>query len=149
MREIVSESRRDTQWGLTQHCTFYLSWPTATVVSSKPSHGSSLGLHCFSFCLWWDDTLCGGGKSFITVYLLHAWTILKLCVGQTPGEGGRWGYCQQCEQHQYRLPLHGQVPHHYLGDLLTRIPHVWAVKSLLRLPIGRYIYPQHIECIQM
>lgn len=97
----VKQSHRVTNWflqlsagqmhkyGLVQCCTGYLSWSTGRVVWSKPSHGSSPRLYCLSFCLWWDDMLRGGGRSFITVYLLHAWTILKLCVGQTPAETGR------------------------------------------------------------
>lgn len=73
----------------------------------------------------------------------------KAVCGPDPRWDWSWNYCRRCEQHQYRLPLYGQVPHHYLGDLLTRIPHSWAVKSLWRLPIGRYFYPQHHECTQM
>lgn len=85
----VQQKQHDVTGTFIQPCAGYLSWPIATVVWSKPSHGSSLGFHCLSFCLWWDDLLRGGGESFITVYLLHAWPTLKLCVGRTPVETGR------------------------------------------------------------
>lgn len=41
---------------------------------------------CLSVC---GETPCcvGGGQSFLAVYLLHAWTVWKLCVGQTPRRG--------------------------------------------------------------
>lgn len=57
----------------------------------------------------------------------------KAVCGPDPRWDWSWNYCQQCEQHQYHLPLYGQVPHHYLGDLLTRIPHLWAVKKPVTL----------------
>lgn len=53
----------------------------------------------------------------------------KAVCGPDPRWDWWWNYCQRCEQHQYHLPWYEQVPHHYLGDLRTRIPYVWAVKK--------------------
>ena len=57
----------------------------------------------------------------------------KAVCGPDPRWDSWWNYCHQCEQHQYHLPLYRQVPHHYLGDLLTRIPHLWGVLKLMPL----------------
>lgn len=69
------------------------------------------------------------GQSFITVYLRHARTVPKLCVGQTPAETDRGTTVSSVNKRQCDLLLDGQVPHHYLGDLPTRIPCVSAVKT--------------------
>lgn len=131
---ILRTEETSSKWGLEQYCAGYLSWAAGIVVlfQSLPMD-HHLGFIVFlSVC--GETTRCvGGGQSFITVYLLHAWTILRLCVGQTPGETGRWNYCQRRGQHQYCLPLCGQVPDHYLGDLRTRIPLVWAVQMPVTL----------------
>ena len=113
------------------HCIGYLSWPIARVAWSKPSHGSSLASHCFSFCLWWDDLLLWGRQELHRCLPSPCSDYTKAVCGPDPRRDRSWNYCQQCEQRQSHLPLYGQVPPHYLGDWLTRIPHVWAVKCLV------------------
>lgn len=80
--------------------------------------------HHFGFIVFLSvcgETPCcvGGGQSFLAVYLLHAWTVWKLCVGQTPAEAGSWNYCLRCMLQQHHLMLNAQVLHHYLCELLS------------------------------
>lgn len=58
----------------------------------------------------------------------------KAVCGPDPRWDQSWNYCHQCEQHRSHLPVFGQVPHHYLADLLPRIPRVWAVKKKAHNP---------------
>lgn len=72
----------------------YLSWPPVALkkLSGPDLHthhhfGSIvLGFFFVLFSVWWDVVLRVGmvGESVFTVYLLHAWAVWKLCVGQTP-----------------------------------------------------------------
>lgn len=76
-------------------------------------------------------TRCAGTvRAYSLFFLPHAWTVLQLCVGQTPRHGR-----PRCLAHGgvnnsgVASPYTDQVPPHYLGDWLTRIPRLWAVRN--------------------
>lgn len=114
-----TESEMLSSWK-TSHCSFYLPWPLAAVVRSRPSHASSLRLHCFSFCLWRGDVLRRDGKGFLAVFPSPRLDGAAAVCGPDPpvlggqGAGARWR-----EQHRRGLtvrrpgsaPLSGWLAH--------------------------------------
>lgn len=109
----------------TSHCSFYLSWPLAAVVRSKPSHASSLRPRCFSFCLWRGDMLRRDGEGSLAVFPSPRLDCAAAVCGPDSLSWGAVGL----PHGSVSLPCANQVLPHYLADWLTRIPRLCAVRN--------------------